>query len=76
MFDVAVADRLVRLDSRVVIVKLRFSFGASNNQEQTEALVEALVKAGVDVVIDDFAGNSITILNVSLGDMNNKDFIF
>ncbi|WP_268237019.1 calcium-binding protein [Neptunicoccus cionae] len=35
-----------------------------------------MTQVGADVVIDALAGNSITILNVSLGAMNNGDFIF
>ena len=36
----------------------------------------AATQAGGDVVIDTGGGNSITLLGVSLGDLDNSDFIF
>lgn len=33
-------------------------------------------QVGADVVIDDGLGNTITLLNVDLGDLNNTDFVF
>ena len=35
-----------------------------------------MTQVGADVVIDDFGGNTITVLNVTLGDMNAADFVF
>lgn len=35
-----------------------------------------MTQVGADVVIDDFAGNTITVLNVNIADMNAADFEF
>jgi hypothetical protein len=66
-------------------------FAATNNAEKidlsgvtsitdfadlTNAGNPHMTQVGADVVIDDFAGNTITILGVNIGDMNGVDFIF
>jgi Ca2+-binding RTX toxin-like protein len=35
-----------------------------------------MTQAGADVVIDDFAGNTITLQGVNIADMNGADFVF
>jgi hypothetical protein len=48
----------------------------TNFADLTNAGNPHMTQVGSDVVIDDFAGNTITLLNVSLGDLNGVDFVF
>ena len=64
-FDATDADEQIDLSALSTIASYTALTGNSHMSQQ-----------GADVVIDDFAGNTITLASVQLGDLDSTDFLF